>query len=77
MSVTIRTIQDMATIDGYEWTGDNAQLVDLLNSMLAPYGPSGADPNPDMTAAQAAIDSIGGEIVDINQDIKHVKGRVY
>lgn len=64
MSATIRIMSDVeATIDGYEWTSDNQALEDLLNAMLDPLGPSGADPNPSLTAAQEAVKRLGGEVV--------------
>ncbi len=67
---------DVAEIEGYEWTGDNDALVDLLNAMLDSAGPSGADPNPDLTAAQNAIDRLGGEIVHADE-VEYVEGRIY
>ena len=63
MSATVAIGGERATIDGYEWTSDNQALEDLLNAMLDPLGPSGADPNPSMTAAQEAVKRLGGEVV--------------
>lgn len=65
-----------ATIDGYEWTSDDKIFEDLLNTMLDPYGPSGADPNPDLTAAQAAVKQIGGKIISFDE-VENVPGRIY
>lgn len=63
MSATVIIGGERATIDGYEWTSDNQALEDLLNAMLDPLGPSGADPNPSLTAAQEAVKRLGGEVV--------------
>ena len=63
MSATVIIGGEKATIDGYEWTSDNQALEDLLNAMLDPLGPSGADPNPSLTAAQEAVKRLGGEVV--------------
>jgi len=53
----------VAVIDGYKWASKHQMLEDLLNSKLDPDGPRGDDPNPDATAAQAAIKLWGGEII--------------
>lgn len=63
MSATVIIGGEKATIDGYEWTSDNQALEDLLNAMLDPLGPSGADPNPSLTAARSAVDRFSGEVV--------------
>lgn len=67
---------DIAEIKDYEWAGDNDALVDLLNAMLDSGGPSGADPNPNLTAAQAAISRLGGEILYADE-VEYVEGRIY
>ncbi len=67
---------DAAEIEGYEWTGDNDALVGLLNAMLDSSGPSGADSNPDLTAAQDAISRLGGEILHADE-VEYVEGRIY
>lgn len=74
--VKIDIAGNVATIKGYKWSGDNNVLVSLLNAMLDPAGPSGADPNPDLTAAQAAIDALGGEITRADET-EYVEGRIY
>lgn len=63
MSATIQIGPFEATIDGWEWTCEDDTLQRLLNTMLDPYGPSGADPNPDLTAAQEAVERLGGKII--------------
>ena len=77
MSATIAVQRQRATIDNYRWTGDSAALVELLNARLDPYGPSGADPNPDLSAAIRIADELGGEVVDRGKPPKYVRGRVY
>lgn len=63
MAVVVQIGGIQATIDGYEWTSDDRQLTAILNALLLSAGPSGNDPHPDLTAAQAAVDALGGEIV--------------
>ncbi|RYX80930.1 hypothetical protein EON83_26330 [bacterium] len=49
----------------YKWYCESATVVELLNSTLHPHGPSGADPDPDYTAAKEAIRFYGhGEITE-------------
>jgi len=68
MSAIIEVNGIRATINGYQWTSSNKDLEQTLNLMLDPYGPSGADPNPDATAAQAAIDKLGGKLIRFDKD---------
>ncbi len=63
MPATIRIGDTEATIDGYRWTCEDTTLERLLNLMLDPFGPSGADPNPDVTAARRAAVRLGGEVI--------------
>ena len=63
MSATAKIAGQGVVIDGYRWAGEDDALVGLLNAMLDPGGPSGADPNPDLHAAQAAVEALGGEVV--------------
>lgn len=63
MSATVMIGGEKATIDGYKWTSDDQALEELLNALLDPLGPSGADPNPSLTAAQEAVKRLGGEVV--------------
>jgi hypothetical protein len=63
MAATIRIGDTEATIDGYEWSSDDKTLEKLLNLMLDPFGPSGADPNPDVTAARRIAARVGGEVI--------------
>lgn len=66
-----------ATIENYEWTSKNKKLESLLNTMLDPLGPSGADPYPDLTAAQAAVDRLGGRVVEYDKPTDYPKGTVF
>ena len=77
MSVTARIAGVTVTISGYKWSGGDAILVRLLNVMLNPYGPSGADPYPDFTAAAQAVDEFNGEIIDAGERPEYVEGRLY
>ena len=75
-TIDLETGQPTATIDGYEWTSDDKNLAEYLNTMLDPLGPSGADPNPDLTAAQEAVKELGGKVV-LFDEVESVPGRVY
>lgn len=48
----------------------------IMNKQRPPAGPSGADPNPDLTLAQYFVDLFGGKILAYTR-IKGVKNRVY
>ena len=63
MAATVRIGASEATIDGYVWTCEDKTLERLLNLMLDPFGPSGADPNPDVTAAHRTAARLGGEVI--------------
>lgn len=76
MSATIRLADTTATIDGWEWTSEREELANMLNALLDPAGPSGADPAPDVHAAEAAIEIIGGELVEFDEP-EFVRGRIY
>lgn len=56
-----------AAIDDYQWTSDDEKLAEILNLMLDPLGPSGADPYPDLTAASEAMERLGGEVVSFDE----------
>lgn len=67
MSATIEIVGDRFTIDGWKWTGPRPALVDFLNAMLDPEGPSGADPAPDVHEAERALEVLGvGELVEFD-----------
>jgi len=76
MAATVKIGGSEATITDGTWSSDNEILLDTLNLMLEPLGPSGADPNPDLHTAQAAIARIGGELVKFDKTA-FVEGRVY
>jgi len=50
----------VAVIDGWKWASKSKKLEDYLNAMLDPDGPSGADPQPERTAVDMAIKTLGG-----------------
>ncbi|RYX80929.1 hypothetical protein EON83_26325 [bacterium] len=65
MPVTVRMFCNIATVKDYEWHCDNPKVLDLLNATLEPDGPSGADPDPDYSAAEEAIRFYGhGQIIE-------------
>jgi hypothetical protein len=68
MAVTIRLLDDIeATIEDYEWRSSDARIASSLRQFLPLYGPSGADPDPDRTVAEAAIATLGGEIIQADE----------
>ena len=64
--VTIKVGEFEATIENYQWRSDFEPLAQTLNALLNPLGPSGADPNPDYSAALHAIEVLGGEILSFD-----------
>jgi len=56
-----------AAIKDYEWLSKDKKLAKMLNAMLDPLGPSGADPYPDLMAARQAMERLGGEIVEYDK----------
>jgi len=52
--------QLIAVIDGWQWASKNTKLEAYLNARLDPDGPSGADPQPERTAVDRAIEALGG-----------------
>ena len=77
MAVTIQLPWGVtAVIDGYQWRARDLHVAKMLNALLDPDGPSGADPDPDRTAAQAAIDKLGGKIIQAD-DPPFEDGTVY
>ena len=76
MSAKIRFFDVEAVINGYKWSCPDKTLEQLLNSTLNPYGPSGADPNPDLNAALQFIETYGGELLDYDET-EYVEGRIY
>lgn len=76
MAATIEINGIEAMIEEYHWTSKDATLAGILNTLLDPLGPSGADPNPDLHAAQAAVAELGGEVVSYDET-EYEEGRVY
>ena len=75
--VTVQFGASIATIDGYKWRSANLPLASLLNARLPLYGPSGADPNPDLTAARELAAELGGTIIDEGEPMESIEGRIY
>ncbi len=78
MSAIIEVEGTKATVDGYKWTSEDEDLQRFLTLQLDPTGPSGADPNPDLHAAQNAVEVLGSgaRLLDYEK-MPYVKGRVY
>lgn len=76
MAATVEIGGSRAAIMDGVWSSDNKVLLDTLNLLLDPLGPSGADPNPDLHTAQAAVARLGGELIDYDKTA-YVEGRVY
>ena len=65
-----------ATIEGYVWTSPDAGLAAMLNAGLPWHGAGPSDPNPDLTAAQDAVKTLGGEVLEASP-VEYVEGRIY
>lgn len=76
MSATVKIGPHKARIEGYVWTCEDKALQRLLNALLSPFGPSGSDPNPDASAAEAAVKTLGGRVLQADPT-EYVEGRVY
>jgi len=76
MSATIQIGLIEATVDGYRWECKEHWLKRVLNAMLDPHGPSGADPNPDLHAAREAVKVFGGQIVSYDET-EYDPGAIY
>jgi hypothetical protein len=76
MSATIKAGELTATIAGYKWTSENEEFARLLNAQLDPNGPSGADPNPDYTAAMRIAEYLGGRVIRFDA-VPYTDKRVY
>jgi len=74
--VRIKILDEVATINGYQWRSENESLTAMLTAMLSPFGTSPSDPHPDLTAAQDAIAVFGGEILHADP-VEYVEGRIY
>ena len=63
-SVTIRILDEEATIEHYQWTAP-AKLKGLLDTYLDVDRLSPSDPFPELTVATEVVTKIGGKIVSI------------
>lgn len=77
MSAIVRIHGHEATIDGYRWRSDDKTLERLLNAHLHPLGPSGADPNPDGTAARRMADLYGGKVLRVDSPAPSPRGTIH
>ena len=77
MTAKIKTPHGEAVCEGYEWHCEDKVIERYLNSLLNPMGPGGEDPNPDLTAAEQALEEIpDSELVDYTP-MNRVEGVVY
>lgn len=74
VKISIRGI-DASISDGV-WKSEDAVLEQVLNSLLDPFGPSGSDPDSDYHAAEAAIKTLGGKILQADAQ-EYIDGQVY
>lgn len=77
MAVVIDIIGTQATVQDYQWSCDDPDLLATLDSLKRPYGPSGDDPNPDQTLADRAVEVLGATIVSADVLEPGEPGRVY
>ena len=75
--VTLRLHNKQAIIQDWEIVCEDDILRRWLESLRDPLGPSGADPYPDLTLAQMAVDRIGGEIVQFDPPTPLREGVTY
>ena len=66
----------VATVTECQWTSDNTEFAQILMSLSPAFGPSGDDPDRDMTLAQAAIDLLGGTISE-SVEPEYIEGTIY
>jgi hypothetical protein len=66
MAATVEIDGQKATIEEYEWSGDEP-LSTMLNLLLDPLGPSGSDPNSDYTAAKEMVDRFRGKLLSFDK----------
>ena len=76
MKATIRVGDDVATLEDWEWTGEDIIFTQMLNSMLDPLGPSGSDPAPNTHEAERVAELLGGEVVGYEIPV-YASGRIY
>jgi len=69
MAATVRIRGFVAKITNeLIWECSDSVMRKLLNSMVDPDGPSGADPNPPLTVADQVIAVLGGKIVSFDEE---------
>lgn len=59
-----------------DWYSDDKVLLDVLRAMRDPDGPSGGDPQPDVTEAYRVAELLGAKVVEEEMD-RHKLGVVY
>lgn len=67
----------VAEIEGGRWTSADKRLEAELNARMDPSGPSGADPDPDLTVARAAAHALGGEIIQADGEDEYEEDAIF
>lgn len=76
LRATIEVNGHRATFEGEEWSGEDEELVRLLNFMLRRSQISGYDPAPHTNEAKRVAKLLGGKVIDYELP-EYVEGRVY
>lgn len=63
MAATIEVMNEIATLENWEWQCADPTVAEILNTELDPQGPSGGDPNPCQTEAVLMVSKYGGELL--------------
>lgn len=63
MSATIRIFDEEARLEDWEWHSEDKVLADWLNAHRPTFGPSGADPNPDLHEAMRIVEEYEAELL--------------
>ena len=74
--VKIKTMGNEAIAQNGAWQSKDKLTQAMLRSLIPWHGVSPSDPNPNLTAAQKAIETFGGEILHADP-VEYVEGRIY
>ena len=70
MEATILIAGEQAVLRGWHWICTDKSWEDILNDMLDPDGPSGADPQPAINEARRIAKILGAEVIDEKVDTR-------
>ena len=76
MRAVIQIFGEKASIQDWKWTCRNMTIESLLNHMLAPLGPSGADPAPNYHEAQRIAEMFRGKVLEYELP-EFIDGTIY